>query len=188
MALKNAIFVSLLIVVALLGPLVAYAGVSVIWPESTATVDVDENPPVQFAAGADHATAQSLGFAGAFSTNDNGASYSLTLNGLSGGTVTIDDLANITRDASISSYKMEVTAAPTGITPDTLKIRLWTGASAPTADGDAQVCAVLDLTATGESANACSNSVKMQLIYALPSGQTTETGTVTIRPSSLVFA
>ncbi len=186
---QRPVLVVLLLAVALLGPMVAYAGVSVIWPESTKTIDVDESPPITFAAGGDHSSANTLGFAGAFANTDNGAAYTLTVNGLSGGTITIDDLVTITKDAAISTFKIEATNTLAGISPDTLKIRLWTGVTAPTADGDAQVCAVLDLTAAGESTNSCSGTtVYMQLIYALPTGQTTESGTVTLRPSSIVFA
>lgn len=189
--LKSALMTALLLGVAALGPSVAYAGVSVIWPSSTQTADVDETPPITFSAGTDHATAQSLGFAGAFSAENNGASYTLSLNGLSGGEVTIDDVANVSVDPAVSSHKVEVaTALGSGIAPDTLKLRLWTGTTAPTADGDAQVCAVLDLTAAqgAESTGSCDKSTKVQVVYALPSGQTTESDTVTIRPSSITFA
>jgi hypothetical protein len=182
----------LLVGMAVVGPMVAYAGVSVIWPSSTATVDVDEAPPITFAAGSDHAQAQTIGFAGAFSAGNNAASFTLSLNGLSGGTVTIDNLTYITREASVASYKVQIaTAIGGGINPSTLKVRLWTGGTAPTADGDASVCAVLDLEAAlnTESSAACTAAgVKVQLVYTLPTGQTTQSDTVSIRPSSVTFA
>lgn len=189
---KGVALTGLLVAMAMVGPMVAYAGVSVIWPSSQVTVDVDESPPINFTAGSDHAQAQSLGFAGAFSQGNNGASFTLTLNGLSGGTVTVDNLTFIQREASVSSYKIQVaTAIGGGINPTTLKARLWTGGTAPTADGDAQVCAVLDLEAaanTESSASCTAAGVKVQLVYALPAGQTTQSDSVSIRPSSIVFA
>jgi hypothetical protein len=172
--------------------MVAYAGVSVIWPSTTATVDVDEAPPINFTAGSDHAQAQTIGFAGAFTQGNNGGSFTLTLNGLSGGTVTIDNLTYIQHEATVSSYKVQVaTAIGGGINPTTLKVRLWTGGTAPTADGDASVCAVLDLEAAAntESSTSCTaTGVKVQLVYQLPTGQTTQADSVSLRPSSIVFA
>lgn len=173
-----------------MGPTLAYAGVDVVYPASTQTADVDETPPITFSAGTDHSTAQNVGFAGSFSSEDNSGAYSLTLYGLSDGKITIDDLVNVTLDSSVASHKINVdTALGAGISPDVLKLRLWTGSTAPSADGDTQVCAILDLTATAgtESTNSCDKSTKMQLIYDLPSGQTTESDTVKIAPSSISF-
>lgn len=180
-----------LLAVAAVGPTAAFAGIDVVYPASSKTADVDESPPITFAAGTDHSTAESVGFAGAFSAEDNGAAYSLTVYGLSNGKITIDDLVNVTLGSSVASHKLKVdTALGAGISPDTFKIRLWTGSTAPSADGDTQVCAVLDLTAAAgtESTNSCTKSTKMQLIYDLPAGQTTESDTVKIAPSSITFA
>lgn len=187
---KAGVLVCLLVVVAV-GPSLAFAGVSVVYPASTKTADVDETPPITFSAGTDHSTASSVGFAGTFSAEDNSGAYTLTVFGLSDGKVTVDDLVNVSVDASVATHKMNVdTALGTGISPDVMKIRLWTGSTAPSADGDTQVCAVLDLTAAAgtESTNACSTSTKMQLIYDLPAGQTTESDTVKIAPSSISFS
>ncbi len=186
-------FGALLVAIALVGPMVAFAGVSAVWPESTKTVDVNTSPPITFAAGADHTQANSLGFAGAFTATNNAASYTLTVSGLSGGTLTIDDLVTITSTANVADYKLQIDTALAGTltNPDTLKVRLWTGATPPTADGDAQVCGVLDLeaVATTETATACagSSTVKVQLIYALPDGSS-GSSTVSIAPSTINFA
>lgn len=187
---KTGLMTALLVGVAVFGPAVGYAGVSVVWPSSSQTAAVDDTPPITFVAGTDQPTAESVGFAGPFAAENNGASYTLDVNGLSGGQVTVDDLVNVSVDAAVDTYKVEVATALSGISPDTFKLRLWTGDAAPTADGDAQVCAVLDLTAAEgtESTNACDKSTKMQLVYDLPSGLTTESGVVEIRPSSIAFA
>ncbi len=186
---RRPVLYALLVAIALFGPMIAFAGVSVVWPGSPFTVDVDETPPITFAAGEDHAQAQTIGFANALTTDDNAGSFSLSLFGLSGGSVTIDRFVNITKLATVSEFRFEATNTISGIAPDTLKARFWTGATPPTSDGDAQVCAVLDMTTTGESTTACSGgTVQMQVIYALPSSQTTESDIVTIRPSSIVFA
>lgn len=191
-AVKSTLLGGLLVGIAVVGPMVAYAGVSVIWPSTTATVDVDEAPPITFLVGADHAKLNTIGFAGAFTAGNNAGSFTLTLNGLSGGQITVDNLTHIKRESSITSYKVQVaTAIGAGINPDTLKVRLWTGATAPTADGDSQVCAVLDLEAaanTESTASCTAVDVFVQLVYKLPTGQTTQTDSVSIRPSSIVFA
>lgn len=190
--LKNVAMAALLVGIAIIGPMVAYAGVSVIWPSSTATVNVNQSPPINFTSGSDYTQANGLGFAGSFAQANNAASFTLTASGLSGGTVTIDNLTWVQKASSVSSFKVQVASALSGISPTTLKIRLWSGASAPAADGDAGVCAVLDLTAAAntESTGSCSaaGGVRMQLVYQLPSGQTTQSGTVSVRPSSIVFA
>ncbi len=179
---------------AIVGPLVAYAGVSVIYPSSTHTVDVNASPPITFAAGDDHAQANGLGFAGAFTQTNNAASFTLTLSGLSGGTVTIDDYAEVTATAGVTSFKLEVASALSGTltTPTTLKVRVWDPAgAAPTADNSASVCAVLDLksAASTESAASCAGSAayNVQVVYQLPSASS-GSSTVALRPSSIVFA
>lgn len=189
--LKIAGLITGILALSAVGPTIAYAGIDVVYPASTKTADVDETPPITFSAGTDHSTAESVGFSGSFISEENSGAYSLTLYGLSDGKITIDDLVNVTIDSSVASHKLNVdTALGSGITPDVLKLRLWTGSTAPTADGDAQVCAILDLTAAAgtESTNACTASTKMQIVYDLPSGQTTESDTVKIAPSSISFS
>jgi hypothetical protein len=182
---------ALLLSIALFGPMVAFAGVTVIWPSSETMVDVNTDPPIQFAAGADHARAESLSFSGAFAAQNNDASYTLTVSGLSGGTVIIDELVTVTRTIAVTSYKLEIASALAGTltTPETLKVRLWTGDIAPTADGDAQVCGVLDLMAAleTESAACSAATVKMQLVYGL-GADASGSSSVSVRPSSIVFA
>lgn len=189
--LKGMTLTALLVAMATIGPMVAYAGVSVIWPTTTVTADVDEAPPITFLVGSDHARANTIGFAGAFTATNNAGSFTLTMNGLSGGQVTVDNLTHIKRETSVTSYKLQIaTAIGGGINPDTLKVRLWTGATPPTADGDSQVCAVLDLesAANTESSAACTAvDVFAQLIYKLPTGQTTQSDSVGVRPSSIVW-
>ncbi|MGQ0536898.1 MAG: hypothetical protein ACT4PT_12610 [Methanobacteriota archaeon] len=182
---------ALLLALAVLGPMVGYAGVNVVWPASTITADVDENPPIDFLVGADHTTAQNLGFAGAFTATNNAASFTLTVNGLSGGNVTVDNITYVNKESAITSYKIQIaTALGAGINPTSFKVRLYTG-SAPTSDGSAGVCAVLDLEAAAntESSAACTaTNVAIQVVYELPAGQTTQSDSVSIRPSSIVVA
>lgn len=178
---------------AIVGPLVAYAGVTVIYPSTTVTTDIDTTPPITFAAGADHALAVDVGFAGALSTIDNAGAFTLTASGLSGGSVTIDKLTNIVANDDVGTFKLQVATAlvPSGgFNPDTLKVRLWTGGTAPTADGDSSVCGVLDLEAAlnTETSTTCAGNqtVFVQLVYALPSGAA-GSGVVSLRPSSIAF-
>ncbi len=191
--LRTIAFASLLLVVALTAPLVAYAGVTAVWPGSDQTAAVATSPPVSFAAGSDHSAANTAGFAGAFTEANDGASYTLTLSGLSGGNLTVDDLVTITANSAVSTFKLEIDTALTGTltNPTVFKMRLWTGGTAPTADNSAGVCAVLDLEATAgtETAATCAGnqSVKVQVVYVLPDSAS-GSSTVTIRPSSVAFA
>jgi hypothetical protein len=166
---KEAILYILLIGIALLVPTISFAGVSLIYPDSTFTTDVNTSPPITWDQGNDYTLAQSLSFAGSFATTDNDAAFTLTVSGLSGGTVTIDKLLNLTAASSVSTYKLKISSALAGSlspSPTTLKLRFWTGATAPTSDGDAQVEAVLDLEAaldTETSTTIAGNQVVLAL-------------------------
>lgn len=200
MQLKNMGLGLLLAGIAIVGPLVAYAGVSVIYPSSAHTVNVDTSPPITFASGDDYTQANSIGFAGSFASTNNAASFTITLSGLSGGTVTIDKYATVAGTAAVTSYKMQVASALTGTltTPTTLEIRMWDpgiSATAPTADGDSNVCAILSLKAiattesTAEAATPCAGGTtyNIQVVYQLPNASS-GSSSVSIRPSSIVFA
>jgi hypothetical protein len=191
---KEAILYILLIGIALLVPTISFAGVSLIYPDSTFTTDVNTSPPITWDEGNDYAVAQSLNFAGFFATTDNDASFTLTVSGLSGGTVTIDKLLNVTAASSVSTYKLKISSALTGSlspTPTTLKLRFWTGATAPTSDGDGQVEAVLDLTdvLNTETTDTIAGDqvVYVQLICEYGSS-TSGTDSVSIQPSSIALA
>lgn len=190
---KNWMLGAILVAVAILGPTVAYAGVSVIYPSSTHTVTT-ATPPITFGSGSDYTLANTLGFASSFATVDAAAAFTITLSGLAGGTVTIDNYTAISKASGVTSYKVQVATAVSGTLDaseiTTLKIRLWTGATAPTADGSAGVCAVLDLESVldTESSASCTGSlVKVQVVYALAT-LASGSSTVAIRPSSIVFA
>ncbi len=81
---KEAILYALLIGIALLVPTISFAGVSLIYPDSTFTADVNTNPPITWDQGNDYALAQSLNFAGSFATSANDAAFTLTVSGLPG--------------------------------------------------------------------------------------------------------
>jgi len=71
-----------------------------------------------------------------------------------------------------------------------LKLRFWTGATAPTADDSTGVVAVLDLTAAVDTETATtiagSQTVFVQLVCEYASG-TTGSSSVSIQPSSIVL-
>jgi hypothetical protein len=190
---KEAILYILLIGIALLVPTISFAGVSLIYPDSTFTTDVNTSPPITWDQGNDYTLAESLSFAGSFATTDNDAAFTLTVSGLSGGNVTIDKLLNLTAVSSVSTYKMMISSALADTlnpAPLTLKLRFWTGPTAPTSDLDAQVEAVLDLKAalnTETSDPIAGNQVVyVQLICEYDSG-TTGTDSVSIQPSSIAL-
>ena len=184
----------LLVAIAIMAPLVSYAGVSLIYPDSTITNNVNANPPITWAQGADYTLAQSNGFAGSFSTSNNAAAFTLTVSGLSGGTVTTDKLVNVVATSGVSTFKVKIsTAQSVGLspTPTTLKLRFWTGATAPTADGSAGVVAVLDLTSALNTETAAtilgSQTVFVQIVCTFASS-TSGSSSVSIQPSSIVLA
>lgn len=135
-----------------------------------------------------------MGFAGSFTTTNNAASFTLTVSGLSGGTVTVDKLLNVVATSGIATYKIQITTALSGSlspAPTTLKLRFWTGATAPQNDGDAGVITVLSLQSaqgTETAATIAGNqTVFVQLVYTLASA-TTGSSTVSIAPSSITPA
>ncbi len=100
----------------------------------------------------------------------------------------------MTAASSVTTFKLKISAALSGSlspAPTTLKLRFWTGATAPTADGDGQVAAVLELTAAVDTETATTITgnqvVYVQLICAYASS-TTGSSTVSIQPSSIVLA
>lgn len=190
---RESVFYILLVAISLTAPLISYAGISLIYPSSTITSSVAATPPIRWASGTDYASAQTLGFAGSFTTTNNAASFTLTVSGLSGGSVTIDYLLTLNAPTGITSYKMKIATALAGSlspAPTTLKLRFWTGATPPTADGSAGVVAVLDLTSalnteTTGTISGGATTVNVQLVYVLQSS-TTGSSTVSIQPSSIV--
>lgn len=188
----------LLLGIALLAPLISYAGVSLIYPGSQFTSDVSVNPPIKWSTGNDYTSALNLGFASGYASHDNTASFVLTISGLSGGSVTVDKLMNLTAVASVTSFKIKIETALSGTlspAPDTLKLRIWTGTTAPTSDGDASVKAVVDLKAavnTESSAitQAATTTYFVQLVYAWNTARVDASGTSTveIQPSSIATA
>ena len=187
---NNLIYITL-VCISISAPLVSYAGVSLIYPSSTITSSVNSSPPITWTQGTDYPSASALGFAGSFAQTNNAASFTLTVSGLSGGTVTIDKLVNVVATSGVATYKIQITTALAGTlspAPTTLKLRFWTGETAPTADGSAGVITVLDLKSalnTETAATIAGNqSVFVQLVYQLASS-TTGSSTVSIAPSSI---
>jgi len=185
----------LLIGIALLAPLISYAGVSLIYPGSLFTSGVSTSPPITWATGNDYNLAVNLGFASGYTSHDNKASFVLTISGLSGGSITIDKILNLTASASVTSFKIKISTALSGTlspTPDSLKLRIWTGATAPTSDGDASVKAVVDLKAAVNTESvavtqAATTTYFVQLVYAWNTARVDASGssTVEIQPSSI---
>lgn len=199
MAWKRGTLVLLLAALAVVGPIVAYAGLTVIYPKSTQTLAINTSPPVLFQQGSDYEMAANNGFASVFTEVDNKAAHTITLSGLSGGNFTVDNytaiLNNLTGGAQ--SFKIQIgnTYADTGglslAEVNHLRVRLWVSqlGAAPTSDVSPSVCAVLNLKAPDntESATSCDRKfINVQVVYDLASGAT-GTGTATFRPSSLTM-
>lgn len=188
------IFYGLLIIISLLAPLASYASISLIYPNSMIASSVNASPPITWVQGHDYSKALSYGFAGSLATSNNAGSFAVTISGLSGGTVTIDDLLNCTATSSVSTYKIQIASALSGTlspAPTTLKLRFWTGATAPTADGSSGVVAVLDLTATlnTETSTTISGSQTVYVqVVATYASAATGSSSVSIQPSSITMA
>lgn len=179
---------ALLMGIAIMGPLVAYAGISVIWPSSPHTLGVNPTPPLTFVKGTDYAQGETEGWLGGWQGHNANASFEITVNGQSGGQLTIDDYVNVTLGTA-TTFDLEIATALSGnITANltTLKIRAWTGGTPPTADGDPQVCAVIDLTAAAPATDgACTLSSKIQIIMALVDDSIGSAGSVSIRAANV---
>lgn len=198
---------AILMAAALVGPTVAYASVDVVWPASTKTIDVNQDPPITFDTGTDYELASRNNFTGDFEGHNNNASYTVTISGLSGGRVTIDKLINLTVLDTVGSFNVEISDALSGtfdlanITE--LRMRIWNGTTAPDNDSSDGVRCVLDLTQPtgndtsgyppdkcelpGESVGPGQRRAYMQIVFELADDQTTESATVDIRPLDIVF-
>lgn len=192
---KSSALVAALFGVAILGPLTAYAAVTVIYPKSTHTLGVAGTPPIAFYKGSDYSAASNSSFAANWAGHDGNSSFSIDLNALSGGNVTIGQYVQAVRGAGVSKYRMEIADAfasgggLTGAEVASLKIRLWTGGVEPTTDTDAGVCGVLDLKngAAGNRTAYCSGpTVYLQSVFEL-NADATGAATVSIRPADVVF-
>ena len=185
----EAVLSFLLIAIAIAAPLLSYAGVSLIFPDSTITSDV-MTPSITWAQGADYSAAATLGYAGSFALANSDSSFTVTVSGLSGGTVTIDKLVNCIADSGVTTFKLKISIALAGTLtdPTTLKFRFWTGATAPTSDVSAGVVAVLDLESVldTETADAIAGdqTVFVQMVCELPT-DSSGSSTVSIQPSSI---
>lgn len=182
---KSSTLTVLLVALSLVGPAVAYAGVQVVWPASTDTLNVNEDPPITFDKGDDFSSAKSNNFTGDWVGHNNNASYTVTLSGLSGGNLTVDRWLNVTVNPAIQDFELNITEA---IGEDTLgsssinyaTIRLWNatnGDPAPTTNASLTSQCELSLTAgVGTSSQDCpdpstltgtGNQLKMQVVYDL---------------------
>lgn len=182
---KSSTLTVLLVALSLVGPAVAYAGVQVVWPASTDTLNVNEDPPITFDTGDDFPSAKSNNFTGDWVGHNNNASYTVTLSGLSGGNLTVDKWLNVTVNSAIQDFKLNITE---GIGEDTLgkssieyaTIRLWNatnGDPAPANNGSLTSQCELSLQASvGTASPTCpdpstlwgaGNQLKMQVVYEL---------------------
>jgi hypothetical protein len=139
----------LLVAVAILAPLLAYAGINVILPVSTHHVETGGTPPVTFAMGADYHAAAAQGLLLDFARRDDGASFSVIVRLGAGQTLTIDRYAEAHRGPATTSYRLELSQVLAGsLQPEEFayfKLRLWSGGTPPTSDTSGNVCGVLDL-------------------------------------------
>jgi hypothetical protein len=185
---------TLVVFIALFGPLLAYAGVQLLYSESDHIVTVGGIFPVLFEPGADYPVAEKGGFATNFTSRDQGASFSVTLKGISGGNISVDSYAIARKNLGTQSYKIQLGHALTGSLSldkvEEIKLRLWNGNTVPLTDESPGVCAAFDLSTAQvneESATACTAEVThLQVILRLRPGAS-GTSNLSIRPSSIVF-
>lgn len=181
----------LLIGLSVIGPIVAYAAITVVYPKSTHTVNVGGTPPITFQQGTDYSTAANLSLLSGLTFIDNNAAFTITVSTMAGSNLTIDKYVHAVKGAGVTAFKMSIGQAIGGTLNATeiaeLKVRLWTGGTAPSTDYSAGVCAVLDLEAAlaTETTGSCTGStVYLQLKYRL-NHDAAGSSTVAIRPSSV---
>lgn len=137
--------------------------VLVLPPASGATTE-----GLSFEKGADFAQAENLGWVSNFTLGDGNASFNLTLHGLPGGTITVDDMVTANR-TSEEGFRVNVTDALDG--EASVTIRFWNGTTPPTSDADANVCAVVDTSAAGMANGTCTaQHVHLQYVITTPDG------------------
>lgn len=190
---KNPALSVLLVMIATVGPLIAYAGVTLLYSQSEHTVRVNTTPPISFLQGSDYSAAQNASLATGFATQDNGAAFLITLSGINGGNYTIDKYVHVSKNSGTTSYKVQIATAIAGTLDATeiqdLKVRFWTGGTAPTTNYSSGVCAFLNLedAVNTESSGTCTAStVYVQVVFQIAENSA-GSSTVAIRPSSIVF-
>lgn len=206
--LKESALTAILVAIVLMGPAVAYAGVNVVYPASTKTLNVNQDPPIRFDRGDDYAVAQANNFTAGWAGSNNNASYTINVSGLSGGNLTIDKLVGLTIQDTVPSFNVSISAALSGsFDPANVTyfvMRIWNGTTAPTTNASLGVRCVLNLKAavdthTGQNAQGeCElpgevgaqpdeRVAHMQIVLELGGDQTTESSTVSIRPQDIAL-
>lgn len=205
----------LLVAMGTLIPTGALSGVNLIYPNSTPTIGDVISAPLAFAAGADSGSTSyyvTTAWAGGGGLS-NATSFTVTVLGTPGLQVVIDDISQLYNQTALTNYKVKITTAISGTlvsnsridTTNGIKLRVWTGSTAPTADGDSQVKRVITLH-DGSSATAVntesaaitgmggspgmtsSTPFKIQIVIDLKTTAVSgETATFTIAPSSLTL-
>jgi hypothetical protein len=176
------------------------------------TINGTKNTKITYSADTDYKTAADNGLAAGFSSSNQGAPYSITSRGLSGGTMIIDKLVKINAASEVSSFTEQISAAlssTSGITA--YELRYWDSglsSTAPTSDTANNVIGTIDLKAgtagTSISFNSAYNTnagatastmatvaktaagVKVQLIVTLIDSSTAN-ASVSLQPTGIVL-
>jgi hypothetical protein len=147
-------------------------------------------PALTFHPGADYASARGAGLAGEFQSLHNGAAYAVTLSGLAGSRIVIDDLVEARVDPGVASYGFQIDQGLRGTLtkPTEFVMRAWSGPSPPQSNDDPGVCAVVDFTSSEHAGihDRCTTNVHLQFVLELPHSAKGES-TVSIRPTGIVF-
>lgn len=193
-ALKESVLTIVLVGLALTGPMVAYAGISVVYPDSFGGSSVKDTPGITFSEGTDWDTAQGDGFLdnATMTTDGSSTNVEFNMNGLIDGEVTIDDAINVSL-SGVSSFKLDVTGAASSADIDIFEVCVWTGTTTPSScdSSESAVCIELDLTTASESSNACSNGLDAKVMIHLKLKDTAAASLdsdATFKPSSITYS
>jgi len=154
----------------------------------TITLTIDMTPFILWSHGQDYPAAQNNRVVATLAKNS--STIITTLYGLSGGTIIVDKLLQCTVDSELSTFQMKIRNALSGTlspAPSTLKLRFWTGESAPTTDDSAGVEAVLDLTGNQDTETlpiSGNQTLYLQLVCTMQSN-TSGNSTVKIHPNTI---
>ncbi len=175
---KTYVFAIPLIVITLMSGMVVHAGMTRY-----------QSSPVIQVQGSDYQTAARLGYVAQSSSGDQ---MYLTVNGIAGAELVIDNLTAFVNQGGATSMAAVITSAASGTLPvQTLEFRFWTGSTAPTSDGSPGVLQCLYLvksgtavqsgTATAPMTAFSSSVVMVQLVFlASPSATSGETLTAQV--------
>jgi hypothetical protein len=180
---SEAIFYILLIGIGLLAPILTFAAVNLIYPNSTDNFSTNDDPPIKWVQGSDYAVAQNSNFTQDWALSNYNASHEISIYGLSGGNLVIDEIYNVTASASVYSFKVQLVSRSGALAPTELSLNFINSTGSVITSLN-----LLDTVGTETDELLGGQDYAVQLNFTLPDNSlSTDTLTVLIAPSSIVL-